>query len=518
MQYIEVHKCYRVPFLTHSLTHLLTLLLLLLQPKKSLPLYKSQHNFISHSQHNFISFHLQFHFKMRMAEPSSLTTTTNYISSEELSKHNKPNDAWISINGKIYNVSDWLHHHPGGELPLLTLAGHDATDAFLAFHPKTASNHLNNFFTGFYLRDHTVSAVSRDYRNLHSHLSSLGLFESKGHVTFLTLLVIFSLFCIGVCGVLFSDRAWVHLLSGALIGIAWIQSGWIGHDSGHYQVMLNRRFNRLAQILSGNCLAGISIAWWKWNHNAHHISCNSLDFDPDLQHLPFFVVSSRFFNSITSCFYERKLKFDAFARFLVSYQHWTFYPVMCFARINLFAQSFFLLFSKRKVPYRMEELLGLLVFWVWYPLLVSRLPNWGERILFVVASFSITGIQHVQFCLNHFSSSVYLGPPNGSDWFEKQTHGTLDVKCSAWMDWFHGGLQFQVEHHLFPRLPRCHLRKIAPLVKDLCKKHNLPYNCVSFWKANVLTIQTLRKAALQARDLSNPVPKNLVWEAVNTHG
>jgi delta8-fatty-acid desaturase len=346
----------------------------------------------------------------------------------------------------------------------------------------------------------------------------MGLFEDKGHGVLFLLSLISVMFCFSVYGVLFSDSTIVHVLSGALMGFMWIQSGWIGHDSGHYQIMMNKKWNSFVQILSGNVIAGISIEWWKWNHNAHHIACNSLDFDPDLQHLPFFVVSSKFFTSLTSCFYGRKMNFDSFARFLVSYQHWSYYPVMCFARLNLFAQSFFLLLSNRKVPNRKMELLGLLVFWTWYPLLVSFLPNWSERVLFVIASFSVTGIQHVQFTLNHFSASVYVGPPTAHDWFEKQASGTLDVKCSSWMDWFHGGLQFQVEHHLFPRLPRCNLRKISPLVKDLCKKHNLPYNCVSFWKANVLTIQTLRNAALQARDLTKPVPRNLVWEAVNTHG
>ncbi|XXG85291.1 hypothetical protein AAC387_Pa11g0396 [Persea americana] len=212
------------------------------------------------------------------------------------------------------------------------------------------------------------------------------------------------------------------------------------------------------------------------------------------------------------------MNFDAVSRFFVSYQHFTFYPVMCFARVNLFAQSILLLISNKKVPNRVQEILGILVFWVWYPVLVSFLPNWGERLMFVVASFSVTGIQHVQFCLNHFSASVYVGKPSGNDWFEKQTEGTLDIACPTWMDWFHGGLQFQVEHHLFPRLPRCNLRKIAPVVRDLCKKYNLPYNSVPFWEPNVLTIGTLRAAALQARDLANPVPKNLVWEAVNTHG
>lgn len=326
------------------------------------------------------------------------------------------------------------------------------------------------------------------------------------------------LLVLSVTGVLFSDSVGVHVACAAMIGFLWIQSGWMGHDSGHYQIMSGAAANRFTQVLTGNCIAGISIAWWKWNHNCHHIACNSLDFDPDLQHMPFFAVSNKLFDSITSYFYDRKMNFDSFARFLVSYQHLTYYPVMCFARINLYAQSFCLLFSNRKVPNRGQEILGLAVFWIWYPLLVSCLPSWSERVMFVAVSFSVTGIQHVQFTLNHFSTDVYVGPPTSSDWFEKQTMGSLDILCPPWMDWFHGGLQFQIEHHLFPRLPRCNLRKVSPFVKELCKKHNLPYNCVSFLKANALTIDTLRAAALQARDLTRPVPRNLVWEAVNTHG
>ncbi|PON96025.1 Fatty acid desaturase [Trema orientale] len=447
-----------------------------------------------------------------------MADSTKYISHEELGKHNKHGDLWISIQGKIYNVSDWAKDHPGGESPLLNLAGQDVTDAFVAYHPGTAWQYLDQFFTGLYLKDHSVSEASKDYRKLVVEFSKMGLFEKKGHGVFVSLCFIALLLVASVYGVLCSDSTWIHLGCGCLMGFLWIQSGWLGHDSGHYQIMTSRGFNRFVQILTGNCLAGISIAWWKWNHNAHHIACNSLEFDPDLQHMPFFVVSSKFFNSLTSYFYERKLNFDSVSRFLVSYQHWTFYPVMCFARINLFAQSVSLLLSKRKVPNRGQEILGLAVFWIWYPLLVSCLPNWFERIMFVVLSFSVTGIQHVQFCLNHFSSNVYVGPPSGNDWFEKQTKGTLDILCSSWMDWFHGGLQFQVEHHLFPRMPRCQLRKISPFVKELCKKHNLPYDCASFLKANAMTLRTLRTAALQARDLSNPVPKNLVWEAVNTHG
>nr|AAO13090.1 delta-6-desaturase [Camellia sinensis] len=448
-----------------------------------------------------------------MAEP-----TKRFITFESLKAHNKPGDLWISIQGKVYDVSDWAKEHPGGYLPLLSLAGQDVTDAFVAYHPNTAWQYLDKFFNGYFIEDYSVSEVSKDYRMLVSEFSQMGLFEKKGHLALISFCFMALLFSVSVWGVLCCSSIWVHLVCGGLMGGLWIQSGWAGHDSGHYQIMPSKKLNRFVQILTGNCLAGISIAWWKWNHNAHHISCNSLDFDPDLQHMPFFVVSSKLFNSLTSCFYERKMPFDSVTRLFVSYQHWTFYPVMCFARLNLFAPSFMLLCSKRKVPNRVQEILGISVFWYLDPLLVSCLPNLGERLMFVLASFAVSGIQHVQFCLNHFSSIVYVGPPSGTDWCGKQTRGTLDITCPSWVDWFHGGLQFQIEHHLFPRLPRSQLRKVSPFVRELCKKHNLPYDTASFWKANALTVRTLRNAALQARDVANPVQKNLVWEAVNTHG
>lgn len=441
-----------------------------------------------------------------------------YITSDELKKHNKPGDLWISIQGKIYNVSDWAKDHPGGEVPLLNLAGQDVTDAFIAYHPGTAWQYLSKFFTGYHLKDFQVSEISKDYRRLASEFSKLGLFEKKGHGVLYSLSGVAVMFAICIYGVLCSDSVWIHLGCGGLLGFLWIQSTYVGHDSGHYQVMSSRGFNKFAQILTGNCLTGISIAWWKWTHNAHHIAVNSLDHDPDLQHMPVFAVSSKLFNSMTSYFYGRKMTFDSVARFLVSYQHWTFYPIMPVARVNLYLQTFLLLFSKRKVPNRLENIIGILVFWTWYPLMVSCLPNWGERVMFVLAGFTVCSVQHIQFCLNHFGANVYEGLPQANDWFEKQTKGTIDISCSSWMDWFYGGLQFQLEHHLFPRLPRCQLRNISPLVKDLCKKHNLPYRSLSFWDANVTTIKTLRAAALQARDLANPMPKNLLWEAVNTHG
>ncbi|XP_004306719.1 PREDICTED: delta(8)-fatty-acid desaturase-like [Fragaria vesca subsp. vesca] len=441
-----------------------------------------------------------------------------YITTEELRLHNKPDDLWISIQGKAYNVTDWVKDHPGGAEPLMNLAGQDVTDAFIAYHPGTAWAYLDKLFTGYYVRDFKVSDVSRDYRKLYSEFLKMGLFEKKGHVQLYNMASVAVMLGMVVYGVVRSESSLVHMGCGFLLGLLWIVAAYMGHDSGHYVVMKSEFWNSVTQILAGNCVTGISIAWWKWTHNAHHIACNSLDYDPDLQHVPVFAVSTKFFHSLTSVFYGRELTFDGVARFLIGYQHFTYYPVMIFGRINLFIQTFLLLFSKRPVPNRLKNIFGILVFWTWFPLLVSCLPNWGERVMFVLIAFAVTALQHVQFTLNHFSGDTYVGPPKGNDWFEKQTAGTIDISCSSYMDWLFGGLQFQLEHHLFPRLPRCQLRKVSPIIQELCKKHSLPYRSLSFWEANVSTIRTLRTAALQARDLTNPVPKNLVWEALNTHG
>jgi delta8-fatty-acid desaturase len=79
---------------------------------------------------------------------------------------------------------------------------------------------------------------------------------------------------------------------------------------------------------------------------------------------------------------------------------------MGFARINLLVQSIVFLINQKKVQQRWLEIAGVAFFWVWYPLLISCLPNWYERVAFVLIGFFVTGLQHVQFTLNHFSAAL----------------------------------------------------------------------------------------------------------------
>lgn len=170
-----------------------------------------------------------------------------YITNEELQKHVKPTDLWISIQGKVYDVTQWSKIHPGGELPLLQLAGQDATDPFLAYHPGTVWHLLDPFYVG-HLHDYSVSDVSRDYRRLVSEFSKLGMFEQRGNTVAILLMVIAVLFSSVVYSVLCVESAAVRVASGFLLGILWIQSGWIGHDSGHHNVMPSKGLTRFTQV------------------------------------------------------------------------------------------------------------------------------------------------------------------------------------------------------------------------------------------------------------------------------
>jgi fatty acid desaturase len=274
-----------------------------------------------------------------------------------------------------------------------------------------------------------------------------------------------------------------------------------GHDSGHNGVTLNRSFDSIIGIFVGPLLTGVSISWWKSSHNMHHVSTNSAHFDPDIQHLPFLAVSERFFSSIYSYYHKRELTFNALARFLVSYQHIVFFPLMAFARFNLYVQSWLLLLTESYIQHRLVEIFALFGFYTWLGFLISFLPSNAVRIMFILVSHVVAGILHVQICISHFSMEIVDGANfsgAGDAFVRHQLATTLNLESNALNEWFFGGLQYQVEHHLFPRMPRHNLRRAREIVRTFCKEHDLQYNSMGWWEALGSVVRTLRETAHKA--------------------
>ncbi|GBG67842.1 hypothetical protein CBR_g963 [Chara braunii] len=442
------------------------------------------------------------------------------ISLEELRLHNSAESCWIAIHDKVYDITSWLSQHPGGKMVLMDVAGLDATDVFMAAHAKQVAGYLPRFYIGR-LASNPLPDHLADFRHIRLKMEADGMFKTNYWFYIRLVSVLATFFSLAVCGVVFSKSTAVHAASAFLLGVVLNQFSFIGHDAGHNGISGKRLVDSAFGLLAGNTLTGIGIGWWKSTHNIHHIVCNSRDYDPDIQHMPVFAVSSKMFNNLYSHFHKRRMNFDSVARFLVSYQHFTYYPIMAVARVNLYLQTWIHIIKGEKNFLWVMEILGVAAFWTWYLSLLSFLPSSGEKAMFFLISHAAGGILHVQICVSHFPMPTFEGRPDDVSFVVNQLRGTLDIDCPTWLDWFHGGLQYQVIHHLFPRLPRHNLRKVRAIIEQFCKRHDLKYHSFTFLDANIALLKCLKKAALEARDYTKPAPElkqTMLWEALNAQG
>ena len=199
------------------------------------------------------------------------------------------------------------------------------------------------------------------------------------------------------------------------------------------------------------------------------------------------------------------MEYDAVAKILVRIQHYTYYPIMLFARFNLYRLSLeYLLGGKgpKKGPawwHRYFEMVGITVFWAWYGygVVYKTIPDNFSRFWFVLISHALTSPLHVQITLSHFAmSTTDLGIHES--FAQKMLRTTMDVDCPQWLDFFHGGLQFQAVHHLYPRIPRHNLRETQKLVQNFCNDVDIPYALYGFVDGNKQVIGKLADVARQA--------------------
>lgn len=332
------------------------------------------------------------------------------------------------------------------------------------------------------------------------------------------------------CESLFSLGVLPPLVLGSMmIGFFFQQVAFMGHDAGHGSITSDFSIDNYVGFLVGNFLTGIDIGWWKATHYVHHSATNSLHDDPDIQHMPLLCFDTRI-EGLWSKYHGKYMPLDAIGRLLVPYQHLYFYPVMAVARINLYIQSILYLIktcpliptSSKKGRSVLDESTGQvkehyawpkpsMAFWsgqvfsligfyaAWFALL-SSLDSWKVRLLVFAVSHFTAGLLHVQILISHVAMDYCMEGSGAtgttkdpkqlgsSGYYEWQALSTMDVACPPYMDWFHGGLQFQLEHHLFPRVPRWRLRALMPLVDDIFRKHDIPTTRVPFFQANKMIV------------------------------
>lgn len=442
----------------------------------------------------------------------------------DIAKHCTPEDCWILIGDGVYDVTKFASRHPGGSIPITNLGGKDASDVFYAFHPDAViTKWLPSMLIGRVVGKPLESRIQKDFRKVRQQLIDGGYFKISRVYYPMKTAAIFSVLLAAV----FITAMWQWpVLGGLLMGAFWQQLAFLGHDAGHNSVTHSRNLDYMFGLVVGPLFGGISINWWKATHNVHHVSTNSIEHDPDIQHLPVIAVHERYFTSIFSKYHNRVMPYDAIAKFFVANQHYLYFPIMAFARWNLYLQSAIYLASAPNLKFRKQDALSMVVFFGWLFSLASLLPTRFDAFVFLSVAHALAGILHVQITISHFSRACYGGMgyhDEKSDFLRTQLATSMNVDCSRWLDWFHGGLQFQVEHHLFPRLPRHNLRVARDLIKGLSQKHDLDYHEASWFQCIRETMGTLEMAANAAvvddfkGDKYRPT-NTLLWDAMNAEG
>ena len=345
----------------------------------------------------------------------------------------------------------------------------------------------------------TQNSIREKYNQLHARIIKKGLYKCNYGDHVREIVKISSLFLYSFSFL----KLGYYFLSAIFIGMAWQQMTFIAHDAGHISITHNFQIDNIFGMIIADWFGGLSLGWWKRNHNVHHLITNDPVHDPDIQHLPFFAVSTRLFGDVYSTYYEKVLWFDAFCKKLIPFQEFMYYPLLAFGRFNLYRLSWTHLIlgqgprHGKAAWFRYFELAGLSFFFYWFfVLVVGSVEGTWNKIAYVLVSHICTMIVHVQITLSHFAMSTSdLGVSESFP--SRQMRTTMDVDCPVWFDFFHGGLQFQAIHHLFPRLPRHNLRRAQADVIEFCEEVGLPYSIYGFGKGNEIVIGKLAEIGKQ---------------------
>lgn len=245
------------------------------------------------------------------------------------------------------------------------------------------------------------------------------------------------------------------------------RTGFIGHDAGHRQIAAGAGANRALALLHGNLLLGMGAGWWTDKHNRHHAHPNHVGKDPDVE--------------VGALVWTRAqaVRREGFARWLAGYQAWLFLPMLLLEGFALKVASFR---DLPRMPWRERLVEGglLLAHLAAYAALLSVMPP-AQAVLFALLHHGLFGLHlGLSFAPNHKGMAM---PEEGARWghLRRQVLTSRNVRGNPVTDFMLGGLNYQIEHHLMPSLPRPHLRLVRPLVREHCARLGVPYTETGLW-------------------------------------
>lgn len=278
---------------------------------------------------------------------------------------------------------------------------------------------------------------------------------------------------------------WVQLLNAILFAVASAQLGFLGHDGGHRQIFHSTGKNEILTLITGNLFIGMSNGWWLTKHNAHHSHPNEVDMDPDID------------LGVLAFTEEDARNKRGIGRFLVRHQKYFFFPLLSLLGLDLQKRSIVYLWQTREKYWLLEVVMLTIHHVLYIGMLFYCLSPW-QAVVFMAIHQALFGVfLGSAFAPNHKGMPI-LEQGSRIDFLRRQVLTSRNVRGGLFNDFWYGGLNYQVEHHLFPSMPRNNLKKAQKIVKVYCQEHAIPYYETSI-------IQSFREILHYLQQVSAPL-------------
>jgi fatty acid desaturase len=306
-----------------------------------------------------------------------------------------------------------------------------------------------------------VERPSSDYAALMAKVQQAHLLDRSGLRYLPRMLGLAAMISLGLVGFVWLGESWWQLGIAAYFAVVFAQLGFLGHDAGHQQVFRAKRWNdRFGMVLS-NAGIGLSYGWWVDKHNRHHRNPNEVGKDPDVQ------------RNVLAWTGEQADRQRGPIRVIARHQAVFFFPLLLLEGMNLHVGSVRVLMVRPK-----ERLVEI-------GLLVAHVGGCVALLLLIMSplhALAFVGVQQGLFGLylgcsfapNHKGMKIF-GAEESPDFFRRQVLTSRNMAGGRALNAMFGGLNYQIEHHLFPSMPSRNLRRCQPIVRDFCAERGVDY-------------------------------------------
>lgn len=306
------------------------------------------------------------------------------------------------------------------------------------------------------------SSRGSDFAQLSQRIAAAGLLRRRPGYYAVKITGTVAMFVAGWVAFALIGTSWWQLLVAAFLAFAWTQLAFLGHDFGHRQVFRKRDPSEIAGLLLGNLGVGMSYGWWVGKHTRHHANPNHEDHDPD-------VGAGALVWTPGQASSRRGIR-----RVIARWQGFLFFPMLFLEGLSLHADGVKEILTTPLRRRRWEAVLISTNF-IGYLVAVFVLLPPGMAFAFIAVHQGLFGFyMGCSFAPNHKGMPV-LTAEDDLDFLRRQVLTSRNVAGGKIVDFMLGGLNYQIEHHLFPSMPRPNLRRAQPIVREFCAEHGVSY-------------------------------------------